>query len=154
MYKFLSKNGEMLAFGVGIVITILFLIIAIAGVDGFNALGKEERGTTSIFNFGLYAAMALTVICGIAAIFFGLVQAISNPKGSLKGLIGIAALVIIFFIVRAMAGSDEPIQATIDRFNVSPGQSTYISGALWVAILMAIIAAVAFVLSEIRNFFK
>ena len=154
MYKFLTRNGQLVAFGLGVVISLLFLIMVITGLDGFNSLADDAKGTTSIFNLGIYAAIFLVIAGFIAMLAFGIFHVASDLKGSMKGLIGFAAIIVIFFIAKTMGSDDTAISRVIEEFNITPGQSSIISGAIFTAIVMAGLAAVAFVFSEIRNFFK
>lgn len=155
MYKFLARNGQLIAFGIGAILTVGFLLIVLGGIEGFNALAEEEKGSTSIFNFGLYAAVALTVLCFIVAVAFGLFQTVTNPKGAIKGLGGIIAIIAVFFIGQTIAGPDSAsLLETRQQFGVSDGQSSIINGSLIGMLLLAAVAVAAFVIFEIRNFFK
>lgn len=158
MYKFLTKSGQTLAFGLGVLITILFLISVLGGMEGFNALGDDDKGSTSIFNIGLYGAIFLCVLCAAAIVLFGVYHAIANPKGAMKFLIGLGVLVVIFLIFYSMATpvteADGKIFTIIQKFNISEGVSKFISGALSTTLTLAVVAAAAFLLSELRNLFK
>ncbi len=157
MYKFLSKNGQVIAFGIGVVITAIFLILIFSGLEGFNALPEDDRITSDIFNFGIYAVIALIILCAIFAILFGIFQVVTNPKGSVKGLIGIAALAAVFFIAYSMAtmpAPDTALAATKEGFEVTDGQFKFISGEILSALVLAGVAAASFVIAEIINFFK
>ena len=156
MYKFLTKNGQLLAFGLGVLVTIVFLLVIFAGLSDFNMLSKEEQFQSSIFNFGLSAAIALTVLAAVAAIAWGIFQMVTNPKGSLKGLVGVGALVVVFLIFYALASPETagPVKKVLLDFNVSDNQSKLISGSLYTALVLGIGDAVAFVVSEVINLFK
>ncbi len=157
MYKFLAKNGQTIAFGIGVLISILFLGSVFSGLEAFNAQGDEDRFTTGIFDLGIIAAIALAVLCAIAAVLFGLMQMFGDLRGSLKGLLGIAALVAIFFIAYSMATAAEPgtvLAGVEEQFKITEGQSKFISGAIFSAAAMAALAAAAFVISEVVGFFK
>lgn len=155
MYKFLAKNGQLIAFALGAFITVVFLISVFTGLEGFLSLSKEEQSTTGIFNIGLVATIFLAIAGLAAAIGFGLFQAISNPKGSIYGIGAIVALLVIFFVGRAIMGTDDAaIQKTIDTFNITDGQSGFIAGAISTGLALAVLALVALALSEVRNFFK
>jgi Flp pilus assembly pilin Flp len=156
MYKFLTKNGQVLAFGLGVVIAVLFFLMIGSGVEQFDALPKEERGTTTIFNFGLYAALGLIVLCAILALLFGVFQTVMHPRASLKSLLGIVALIAVFLVAyfTANPNASASIAETLQEFQIGDGTSKFISGALWTALALAIIAAASFVISEIINFFK
>lgn len=155
MYNFLSKNGQLFAFLLGLIVTAIFLFSVFGGLDEFNALAEDQRGTTNIFNFGLYAAAGLTVLCAAFALLFGLFQTFSDPKGALKGIIGLAMLAGLYFAGQAMAGADTAkVVDTLREFKVTDGQSGFINGAIGGGLLMLGLAMVIFILSEIRNFFK
>lgn len=156
MYKFLVRNGQLFAFGLGILFTVIFLGGVLSGLDGFNALGEEEQGTTNIFNFGLYAVVALAILCVILLIGFGLYHIVTDFKSARQGLIGVGVLLVLFIIARAIAPADmgTHIQELMTEFNVTESASQNISGGIAFTLLLLGIAAVAFVFSEIRNFFK
>ncbi|MEM9918191.1 MAG: hypothetical protein AAF990_08855 [Bacteroidota bacterium] len=154
MYKFLTKNGQLLAFGLGVAVTALFLIMVFSGMDEFSALADDQKGTTSIFNFGIVAS-AILIIVGIVVMFlFGIYHVASDFKSSMKGIIGLVAMIVIFFIARSVGSDDEPIQKVIETFKVTEGQSSFITGAIMTSMIMAGLAALTFVISEVRNFFK
>lgn len=156
MYKFLTRNGQLLAFGLGVLITLVFLVSVIPNLEEFNMATSDAQKETGIFNSGLIAVIFLTILGAVAAIFFGLFQTLTNLKGSVKGLIGVGLLIVVFLVAYAMSTAETggPIFETIQEFNITDGQSKFISGALLTTLIMVIGAAGAFVFSEIRNFFK
>ncbi len=158
MYNFLVKHGQQLAFGLGLLIVVIFLISVLGGLDEFTALPEEEQVTTSIFNFGLTGALALTAIAAIAMLLFGLFHIASHFRSSVKGLIGVAVLVVIFLVAYNMAPGEPQInaiaEATEKAGGISPGQLKFIGGAITTVLVLLIVATASFVLSEIRNFFK
>lgn len=155
MYKFLAKNGQTIAFGIGVLVTALFLISIFSGLETFSMQSDEEQFQTGIFDLGIIAAIGLAILCFIAAVVFGLMQMLGNIKGSLKGLLGIAALLAVFFIAFSMAAPSTGELATVEEtFKVTSGQSKFISAAIFSATAMALLAAASFVISEIVGFFK
>ncbi len=155
MYNFLSKNGQLVAFLIGLVITAIFLFSVFSGLSGFNALAEDQRGTTDIFNFGLYAAAGLTVLCALIALFFGLFQTLSNPKGAIAAIAAVIGLAVLYFAGQALAGADTAkVVETMGEFKVTEGQGNFINGAIGGGLLLIGLAMAAFVLSELRNFFK
>ena len=155
MYNFLSKNGQLLAFILGLVITAIFMFSVFSGLDTFNALAEDQRGTTNIFNFGLYAAAGLTAFAAFAAVVASLFQTLSNPKGALKGLVGMAAIAGLYFVGKSFAGADSSgVTRVIKEFAVTPGQSGWIDGAIGGGLALLGIAVAVFVISELLNFFK
>lgn len=156
MYQFLNKYGQVAAFGLGLLITILFFGSVLAGVDEFNGLGKTEQLQSGIFNLGLYAAIFLTILCALAIIIFGVYYIAKNPKQSMQGIIQALVLVAIFVIAYVMATPAESgLMATLaEKFELTAGQEKFISGGLTTAMVLFGGAAVAFIVSEVRNLFK
>jgi magnesium-transporting ATPase (P-type) len=160
MYNLLTKKGQLFAFGLGLVIVLIFLGLALSGISEFNLLTeKEDQFQTTIFNFGLWMPMILIAICIITILFFGVMGIASDPKGSMKGLIGFVALILIF-VVAYMTSSEEAsgriaeLVKRPDFSDVTPGVLKYIGGAISTTGILALIAIVAFGFSELRNLFK
>lgn len=157
MYKFLTKNGQPLAFSLGVLLCLLFIGIALSDIDSFNALSEADQKKADNFNVGLYMAIGLAVICGLLMVVFGLFQVLTNLKTSTKGLLGIVAMLAVFGIAYATSqpeGEGSPIYDTIQTFNVTDGQSKFISAAITTVGALSGFAIVAFIISELRNFFK
>ncbi len=155
MYKFLSKNGQLVAFLIGLTITAIFLFFVFSGLSGFNALAEDQRGTTDIFNFGLYAAAALTVICAITALVFGLFQTLSNPKGAISAIAAVIGLAALYFVGQSLAGANSAgVVSMMSEFKVTDAQGIFINGAIGGGLLLLGLAIATFVLSEVRNLFK
>ena len=156
MYQFLTKYGTMAAFGLGLVITVLFLLIAMSGLEGFNALPDEEEGTTTIFNFGLYAVIALIIICVIASIGFGIWFLATHPKQAVRFGIGFGILLVLFFVLYSVSSSDmtPKMMERAAEYGVNETSSKLISGGLLTVIILAGIAVLSFVVSEVMNLFK
>lgn len=158
MYKFLVNNGQQVAFGLGLVITVIFLVSVLTGMDEFSTLPDEERVTTDIFNFGLTGTLVLAVVAAASMVLFGLYHILTNFRNSLKGIIGVVLLAVVFIIGYSMA-SGEPDHGAIAEAaqkagGLSDNQMKFISGSITTAVALVAIAALAFVLSELRNFFK
>ncbi len=157
MYNFLAKNGQALAFGVGALLTVIFLLSAFSGLEQFNMQSREDQWTTNIFNIGFYAAIILTVLCLVAAVVFGLLQMAGSPKSALRGLIGIAALLGIFFLIYSSvdpSAAPADVQAVEKQFEVTAQQSKFISGSIITTAVLAGIALVTFLVFEVINLFK
>ena len=162
MYKFLTKNGQTVAFLLGVAIVVIFLLSVIGGMSTFDGLAKEDQYESTIFNFGLSGAIALVVIAAIAMVLFGLYQVVTNLKGSLMGIIGTAVLAGIFLVGYSMAsGAVDPfIEGAVTKFReagngeISESNLKFIGGGISTVGVLLAIAVGAFVISEIRNFFK
>lgn len=156
MYRLFTKYGTGFAFGLGLLVTLIFLIPAVSGIGDFNMLPPDQKGTTTIFNAGLFCAIALIVICFVISVLFGVYQLATHPKGAVKFIVSIAVIAVLFFILYSMATPETTakMQALATEFNITDGVSKFISAALWTVIALAAVATGAFVLAEIRNLFK
>lgn len=156
MYKFLTRNGQTVAFGVGLLIVLIAIALIIGGVEEFSAIPDDDlsRYQTTIFNFGLYASIGLVILCFVAAVLFGVYQLATNPKGALKGIIGLAVVVLLFFIIYSSADANLEMLDRLEDFNVSPTASQMITGGIATALILAAIATLAGVVGELVNFFR
>ena len=156
MYRFLTKNGTSVAFGIGLLAILLFLIPALAGIGEFNDLSRDDQYQTSIFDIGLSVTLFLIAACFVVALLFGVYQVATNPKGAIKMIIGLVVMVAAFFIFYTMSQPEtsESMVATLSKFSISEGISKYVSGAIYTVLALLGIASIAVVLSEIRNAFK
>jgi len=157
MYKFLTKNGQLIALLVGAVISIGSLLIILGGIDDFNVLPKEEKGTTTIFDFGLKAAIALVIIAVAAAILFGIYHLATNPKGAVKFLAGLDILGVVFGITYAMSsgfvgGPKETL--ALESGSLSATASQWINAGIKTTLGLLGGGALILILLEIRNLFK
>jgi len=157
MYNFLVRNGQLVAFLLGVVITVIFLISVFSGIGEFNMLAEEEQLSTTIFDFGLKATIVLIVITAIAMLLFGIYHVATNFRSSLKGIIGLVVLVIVFFVTYSAASGEASgavAEAAEKAGGLTAGNLKFISGAITTALILIGLAAASFVLSEIRNIFK
>ena len=156
MYRILMKYGQLGAFVLGVLVITAFFISIGGGVDEFNALSKEDRPTTTIFNVGLYLTIALLIFCAIIAVIFGLYQMITNPKGAIKGIIGLAVIAVLFGALYSTSAAETSgiVGTAVEKFSVTDNESKIISAGMKSTLLLGCLAILAFVVSEIRNFFK
>lgn len=123
MYNFLSKHGQKGAFLLGVSVVAIFLALSFPSVGEYNFETMSDADTyqVSIFDFGLYAAIALTVFAAGALVIFGVIHIASNFKSSLPGLIGVAVILIMFFVFQSMSVGEYAdhhleTQGAIDRY--------------------------------------
>ncbi len=161
MYKFLTKNGQLIAFGLGLFIVLIFLGIVFGGLEEFNMIEEDKQNQSNLFNFGLTAVLILTVVCALAMVAFGIIQVATNLKGSLKGLIGLGVILIVFFIAYSSgAGAEEvgAVKASMDKAGIdavgADWRKGFISGGIITTLALGALAVLSFVGSEILNFFK
>ena len=160
MYKFLTKNGQLLAFGVGLAIVVLFYVFAFGGMEDFMAVAEAERPLSqegNIFLFGIQAAVFLTIAALVVWILFGLFHTATDPKGALKGIVGLVVLAVIGFVLYSSAdptAGGAVMADTMTEFNVDNGTSKFITAAITTSLVLLGLAILAFVLTSILRIFR
>ena len=157
MYNFLTKNGTMVAFGLGLLVVAIFYLAVFPGLETFNAVAEGDQPTSAegdIFLPGIYATVALIVIAFAAWLLFGLFHAASDPKGALKGIIGIAVLVGIFFILYSIADPYNISKPIMEEFDISEGISKFVGASIGLTLVLMAGAVLAFIVGSIARFFR
>lgn len=156
MYQLLNKYGQAAAFGLGVLITVIFFLQITSGIETFEGLSKEEKLQSGIFSSGLYAAIGLAILCITAILLFGIHYIATNPKSALKGMLPFLAIVVVFIISYAMAvpAIEGPMAALVERFGLTDGQEKLVTAGLSTTGILFLIASASFIFFEIRNFFK
>lgn len=162
MYKFLTKNGLMIALGVGIAVIVVHFASVFAGLDAFNLIDAdnlEEKPKllaegSKMVSIGIVLTAVLFVIAAIAMVGFGIFQVVTNPKGAIKGIAGLALIAVIFGIGWGMSGGEVLPVWDEKGFGITPTISKYVGASVFASIALLALASIGLVGSEIRNFFK
>ncbi len=166
MYSFLNKHGQTLAFGIGVAVTVIFFLM-ILGSDELASVSptmeEQAKYDSSLFNFGLAASIFLTFAAAIAMLFFGIAHIVRNPKGSLKGIIGLGIVAVLMFLgySTSTGEADHPtIVTAIQKFedaqkvDLTPGQLKFIGGSIITALVLLAVSLVSLIVFGVRNLFK
>lgn len=166
MYQLLAKKGQLFAIGLGGIVVAIFLVTVFSGLSsaGYNVgsdlneiMKANPDQTFNMFDVGLKLTGALIVIALFAAVIFGVIQLIGAPKQSIKGIIGMAVIAILFYALYASSSSDGDhavLGPLLDKFNVSDNVSKLISGGISTTLILGGLALVSMILFEIYNMFK
>ncbi len=165
LYSFFAKRGQLFAILLGVAVVVIFLGSVIGGLssagyslssDLVQVMKSDPAQTFGFFDIGLYLTLALIVIAVVAALIFGLVQMLTDIKGSLKAIIALVVLIAVFFAFYSMASDDMqgPISRVVQQFDISSTVSKVISGGLTITMLLGVIAVASMILLEIWNAFK
>lgn len=165
LYNFLQKRGQLFALLLGVVCVAIVFISIFSGLSssGFDA-GTDlnsvlKNGGGNGFNF-LDPAIALpALLVGLTAFVWlasSLIRMIMNPKSSLIGIIAIAVILGVFFVLYSSADINHSaaMAAIHEKFSISDGVSKFISAGLKTTIGLAVLAFLSMVVSEIINLFK
>jgi hypothetical protein len=164
MYDFLVKKGLTMAFLLGTIITVLFLVLAVNGINNAGLAGvdlterKDDIPTMDFFNFGLWGAIVLTIFCFVLLLFFIVVDITKFPKQMGRAILAVIALVIVF-VALTMTSTPESGPVWEKLYNTpdyafTPGVSKFVSGGLKTTGILTIVAVLIMIGAEIRNSFK
>ncbi len=151
LYNFLSKRGQMVSFGLGLFIILIFGFMVYSGLDGFNNLGKEEQGTTSIFNFGLQAAILLIILATVLVFIFAILDVFLNPGGSKRSIIMLVAIAAIFLIsyMTTQVETTGKLAELYAKNEISAKVAKFIHGGIVTALWLGVLSILSIVLTEL-----
>src|SRR5690625_1578185 len=157
MYKLFSRYGLLFAFIIGLVFILIFIVPVITGLpEGFTLLPDEEQTATSVFDTGLQAAAVLFIATVIITILASLLSLVKNPKGAIKGIIALAILLVVMFVLYSVSADEDGsrVQAAMAEFNVTSTLSQWISAFMKGSFIMVLGAIGIAIVGEILNIFK
>lgn len=164
LFTFLSSKGQTGALILGLLACLIAIGSIISGVKSNYTLSTDlvpifknnPDASFDFFNPAIYVVLALIAIAAFLMFFFGFAGIFTNPKGSMKGIIGFGAIVVLFFIFYATAssGMNTGLSDLLGKFDVSENVSKYISGGIKTAVWGIVIAFAAAAIMEILNLFK
>lgn len=108
-------------------------------------------------DIGLYGAFILIAVAALAAIGMNIANSISNPKTLVKGGIGIAVLLIVFFIGYSMAPSEfgaataKAMEASKIDDDVAGSTYKLVGGAMTTTLVLIVIAVVGLIYSTVSR---
>lgn len=160
MYKFLTKYGQLLAVGVSIVVVAIFLITSLVGLSnaGYSTSTDliDYKKEISFFNIGLYLTIGLFVIAALAWVLFAIYQLVSNPKESIKFMLGGLAIVIVFVIFFFVANTEVSgkMAELVSKHDITEGVNRLITAGLNTTAILAGLSVLVMIVSEFVNIFK
>lgn len=105
-----------------------------------------------MIDFGLYFMYALVVVSVLAAVIFPLVNALQNPVGFFKSLIGVIGLIVLFFICYAISDSTvKPVWAVAGQ---TPASVKLVGAGLLTFYIVLFVALAGLIFSEINKAIK
>lgn len=165
MYKYLTKNGQSLALGLGVLVIAIFLISIYSGFSSMgydmstdlNKLSDEEQANISFFNSGIALTVAMIVIAFVLAfVVFGIADLIKFPKNAMKFAIGTIGLGIVFYILYATSSfdTDGRLGYLNETFDITESISKFISGGIKTTLGLLGFSVIAVIVGELWSIFK
>ena len=166
LFNFLTSKGQLGALLLAVLCIAIVLGSIFSGLASANyevgtdlvaiLKNKESKEAFNFFNAAIMIPMVLIIIAAVLLVLFGLKSLLSDPKGSMKFIISTVVIVLLFFVFYSMSDNETTgkVAALIQKFNVSPGVSKFISGGIKTTLLLVGASVVAAIVGEILNFFK
>lgn len=98
-------------------------------------------------DIGLYVSYGLFLIASGAAVVLPLMNAIKNPSGLLKSLMGVGGLVVLFILSYAVSGDE--VGARAASFGIDASGSKLIGAGLILFYIVFAISVIGIIFSEI-----
>ena len=158
MYDFLLRRGTTVAFVVGFIASLLIIFLLGGAVGDLKSDDFDNLYQLPAFDIAVLIAIVFAVIALAAILLGGAFGAITNPKASMKFVIGLVGLLVVFGILYAVGNIDDSgykgLRDGIEEYNISSGISKMINAGLIASIALFAIAFVTILLAEVRNAFK
>ena len=165
MYKFLTKNGQSMAMGLGVLVIAIFLISIYSGFSSMgydmstdlNKLTDAEQANIGFFDAGIAITVAMIIIAFVLAfVVFGFFDLVKFPKTAIKFGIGLIGLVIVFYILYATSSFDNVgrIGFLNEKFDITESISKFISGGIKTTLGLLGFSILAVVVGELWSIFK
>lgn len=97
-------------------------------------------------DISLRVAEIMIIVGAIAAIVMPLINSLSNPASLVKTGIGVVIIAGVFLVAYSISDAEVLPKYAADPFNLTPGMSKFVGGALYstYALFIAAIAGIAF----------
>jgi formate-dependent nitrite reductase membrane component NrfD len=118
---------------------------------------EESSSSTWWIDAGIYLSYFLMAIAMGAAVILPLIKSFGDPKGLVKSLIGIGALVLIFGFCYLLSSSDVPARfsdSLKQNLFTTPSSYQLVGGSIVMCYALLIITALIVVYSEVTKLFK
>jgi hypothetical protein len=165
MYKFLTKNGQSLALGLGVLVIAIFLIGTYMGFSkmgydmstDLNKLSDAEQADIQFFTPGIILTVAMIVVAFVLAfVVFGITDLIKFPKTAIKFAIGFIGLIVVFYVLYATSSFDTAgkMELLNEKFEITESISKFISGGIKTTLGLLAFSVLAVLAGEIWALFK
>jgi NADH:ubiquinone oxidoreductase subunit 6 (subunit J) len=102
----------------------------------------------------IYVAEILIVVGAVIAVVMPLIKSLDNPGSLVKTAVGVAILVVVFFIAYSISDGEVLPKYAAEPFNLTPGMSKFVGGSLITIYALFIFAIFGIILTEINKAIK
>lgn len=151
IFKYIKYLSYVLL-GLGVVVFIYFLVAMFTNTAPYPEYPRASEGAaqgTSVMLMYTYILFALTIL---VSIIFPLINIVKNPKGSMRSLIGILAMIVVLGVSFLFA-SDVPVVTPVRVYD-NPVALKLSDMGLYAAYVMLIAVFAVILFGELKNAFK
>ena len=146
MYNLLMKNGQVMAFGLGVVVVLIFLFQMFGGTPDANNPG---------LTFGIIASMFFICVCALAASGFAVFQNLGNIKMLIPSILALLATLFVLFQFGSFAFGEAAVETKNLLGNgLTAGENSFVSAGVAVGLGALVLTFLALVVSLVMDFFK
>ena len=157
MYNFLLRNGTTIAFVIGFLASAI-LVIALFSSGAAEYASDDHANLYPIGSFQTAVTIGVIfVVLGLVTIILGgLFGLITNPRASLKFLMGFVVLAVLVGILYAISKEETSgvMRNLVEEYDIKGTISRLISGGILATLILMAIAFITVILAEIRNAFN
>ncbi|EIM73034.1 hypothetical protein A3SI_18664 [Nitritalea halalkaliphila LW7] len=102
----------------------------------------------------LYTADLLIIVGALLAVVMPLIKSLDNPQSLVKTLVGVVALLVVFFISYSISDGEVLPKYQAEPFNVTEGIAKFVGGTLYTVYALFIVAIAGIVVTEITKAVK
>jgi len=106
----------------------------------------------NLVDIALYLSYGLIIVAALGAIVLPLINSFSDPGSLIKTGAGIGALLVVFFVAYAMAGSE--VTPLYSIHGVDATLSRIVGAALITMYILFIITVVSIIFTEVSKLFR
>jgi len=165
MYKFLTKNGQSLALGLGVLVIAIFLISIYTGFSSsgydmstdLNKLSDAEQAKIDFFDSGIALTVGMIIVAFVLAfVIFGVADLVKFPKNAIKFAVGVLGLGVIFYALYATSSFDSAgrLARLNEEFDITATISKFISGGIKTTLGLLAFSAIAVIVGELWSILK
>lgn len=148
MYNLLMKNGQVMAFGLGVAVVLIFLFMMFGGTPDENNTG---------LGFGLIASFVFIFFCALAAAGFAVYQSLGNVKSLIPSVLALIA--VIAGVIKFIGFIKETTVAVVDKTTLlenglTAGEDSFVSIGVTIGLAAMALTFLVLIVSLVMDFFK
>lgn len=151
IFKYIKILSYILLAG-GVAVLVYFLVASVVNSDPYPQYMAASKGAAQGSSLMLVYTYILFALAILVSIIFPLINIVKNPKGSMRSLLGILAMVVVLGISYIFS-SDTPIVTPVAVYD-SPVSLRLSDMGLYAAYIMLAVAFIAIIFGELKNAFK